>query len=272
MRHVCFIGFALAVAGASSGCVLADSANSYPYAGPIKVINTNDDGEDMGEPDTTPPPVDMKPPPAPLLIFTELLIDSSQQQTLLGEYGEYIEIKNVGEGPADPQRIVMLLSDPSADEGAPVQRIQVALPATRDERDVVAALEQIDPGEYFVFVRYESEVAPISELVEPGYFYDYGIYAGGPSMPHLVDRRLELTYADPRTPEPFDVVRWRGGSIVSPDGNEEGVTILEDRAIVLDEASEAPEANDDPKNWCYTADTIGTGTAFGSPGSSSDCP
>jgi hypothetical protein len=165
----------------------------------------------------------------------------------------------------------MLLSEPD-NPGGLRERIQVALPATEEEREAVEALEMIEPGDYFVFVRFESDVAPVSEVVPASNRYDYGRFASGPSLPNFVDRRLELTYADERTPEPFDVVRWDLGALVAPDGSGEGLVFPEDVSVGLDPSFEDPAANDDPKKWCLSTESIGSGTALGTPGAPAVCP
>lgn len=256
---------AAATCALSSGCVLIESPQNFPYNGPVVIITTDTGSpEDIEEePDVA---VDLPGPKPPLLVFTEVLIDSTATWTGLGDRGEYIEIKNIGEGPADPRRVAMQLSDPTADN--PVkQRIQVALPVTVEEREVVGNLKPIEPGGYFVFVRFETEQIPVSTVVMPGSSYDFGVYANGPTLADAGPRELELTY----DAELSDVVRWQDGQLIAPDGAGDGVAIEPDKALALDVGSEDPQLNDDPKKWCIPPEPFGTGIANGTPGGATDC-
>lgn len=252
-----------ATAGAS-GCVLTDSADSFPF-NPVLKFNDRDEGnansvvEDLPELDP------------PSLIFTELLIDAPGSDPSLSERGEYIEIKNVGLGPADPRRITMFLRDP--DNPLAAARIKVEDAFSDEERAVVDGLETIEPGEYFVFIRYEDPtVAAISEQLLPGFTYDFGRYANGPTLPHnqAIRRQLDLGYrfANGETAI-FDEVRWDGHEFVDPEGGPERILFPEGGAIGVDFGSEGPEANDSPANWCIPPNLVGE--VQGTPGGPTSC-
>lgn len=261
----------LSVVAMLAGCNLSEPADNYAYQGPFLIISTDQgtppgdvsDTGDMGSPE------DMKPAGSPELVFTELMVQTSVSQPGLGERGEYIEIKNVGEGPADPTKIVMILADPAAPQQA-TGRIVVGPPGTPEEIDVVSSLASIQPGEYFVFVRFEIPEIPVSAVVGPGRSYDYGRFASGPALPNDA-RQIELRYNQSGMIETFDTVRWEGGQLVAPDGESQGPAIEVDTALGVDSDSETPDGNDDPKAWCPHSEMIQGGSALGSPGAPVDC-
>ncbi len=257
----------------ATGCNLAEPADQYEYQGPYLIITT-DQGEpvdDMQPEPDLPETEDMAPVGSPELVFTELMIDTSVSQPGLGERGEYVEVKNVGDGPADPTKIVILIADPATPE-LMTGRIAIAPPATPEEIDVVSSLEPIEPGDYFVFVRFEIPEVPISVATGPGRSYDYGRFASGPALMNAGPRQLELRYNDRGVIETFDTVRWENGALIAPDGDTtQGPTIESDVALGVDASSETPDANDDPKQWCPSTETFGEGSALGTPGSPADC-
>ena len=210
---------------------------------------------------------DADPPAPPLLIFTELLIDAPGADPVLGERGEYIEIKNIGDGEADPANITMLLVDPT--EKSPQVRIQVGVPFTDEERMAVERLQPIKPGDYFVFARYDSNDPRLSTLVPEGAFYDYGAFASGPTLPHVVGtaRILELGYrltAD--TSVTYDTVSWEGQGFGTP---EEVLAFEEGLAVGLDAEAETENGNDDIGRWCVPTEEIGA--IRGTPGGPTEC-
>jgi hypothetical protein len=255
-----------------AGCNLSEPASHYEYQGPYLIITT-DQGRptpDVEQPEDMHEPPDMGPAGSPVLVFTELMLATSATAPTLGERGEYIEIKNVGDAPADPTKIVMILADPARPDQM-LGRISIAPPATPEEIQVVSSLEPIGPGEYFVFVRFETAEAPVSSVIGSGRSYDYGRYASGPAMANDGPRQIELRYNEAGVIETFDTVRWENGRLVAPDGSGQGPGIEPDTALGVDAMAESPEGNDDPANWCLHTDVIGEGTSLGSPGASVDC-
>lgn len=261
--------FRLVVLIASScvaGCVLADSADSYPFVPIYPLFEPADAGDNSNTNDDLPPPV------PPILMFTEVLIDAPGSDPSVAERGEYIEIKNVGEGSADPRRITILLndlSDPLA--GA---RISVAQPLTKEEEDVFNGLKMIEPQEYFVFVRHEDPtVAPISDVVPLGLIYDFGRYANGPTLPHqtAARRQLALVYRHPGgETQVFDSIRWEGRELRDIDGDGKALAFAEGEAVGVDERFEHPDENDDPQRWCVP--DVFVGEVAGTPGGPTTCP
>lgn len=248
-----------------SGCVLAESADSYPFRPALSVSGTNSTPNNTTPNNTTP-----LPPPS--LIFTEILIDAPGSDPFVTERGEYIEIKNIGEGPADPRGITMILSD--LDELVPPGRIEVGIPFSPEEVAAVAALEPIEPGGYFVFARYEvTDSAPLSDVVSPGAIYDYGRFASGPTLPHqeMQRRRLDLGYRYPNgETETFDTLRYEGRALVAPEGTGPGLAFDVGLALALDASAEDAAANDDPANWCVPDEMVGS--VHGTPGAPTACP
>lgn len=252
----------------SAGCNLSVPASDFPYEGPFLVIFT-----DAGEPpqDAEPAPdVEESPDEEPELLITEVLVHSSSSELGLGEIGEFIEVRNVGEGPADPRNITLLLVDPSAPGGVPA-RIQVARPTTAEEVKIVSGLQLIEPGEYFVFARYESPAAPISAGLEPGTWYDYGRYASGPTLSNDQPRVLELRYISGIDVVHFDSVRWEGGELRPLDDAGPGLAYPPDVSIGVRSDAEDVVGNDDPQNWCLSEPFIADSEIRGTPGASSVC-
>lgn len=265
MTHARTIAAAALLLATQSGCLLAEPADTYPFA-PVLAFDPTDVGNDSGL------EADVPPPKPPLLVFTEVLLDAPSIDLIVTERGEYIEIKNIGEGPADPRQITMILSD--VDGGAPPARIEVVPGFTADEKAAVAALKPIMPNQYFVFIRYEvPEVAPISDHVLPGAIYDFGRYASGPTLPHqtAASRRLELGYRYKNgDTETFDTIRWEGHDFIAPEGDGEAVLYGEGQALGVDSSAEDPVLNDDPKKWCVPPNLVGA--VNGTPGEASSCP
>lgn len=251
------------------GCNLSEPAGNFEFQGPFIVIWTDAARPpDAGGPDGGGP--DLPPPAPPELVITEVLIETTYNQTGIGELGEYVEIKNVGEGPADPRNISLVIVDPSMPNGVST-RIQVGRPSTPEEVQVVSALQPIRPGEYFVFVRYELADALIGPETGAGLFYDYGRYASGPSLPNDADRVLELRYTSGLDIQTFDAIRWRAGEILPLEGDGPGLLYPENVAIGVRKDAEDSESNDSPDNWCLSGVSIGDGPVRGTPGSVSQC-
>ncbi len=258
-------GAVLALLLCTSGCVLAESASDFPFR-PVLTFDDRDTGplDDM-------PLADVPIPDPPLLIFTEVLIDSPGSDPGLTERGEYVEIKNIGKGPADPRAITMFLRDLDNPLGG--ARIRVQDGFGDEEKAIVNGLQAIQPGEYFVFVRYEDpSVAAITAGLAPGYSYDFGRYASGPTLPHQqgVRRQLDLGYsfADGETAI-FDGIRWEGHELLDPVGDGAARSFFEGEAIAVDQAFEGPDANNDPQRWCIPDEEVGA--VNGTPGGATSC-
>ncbi len=248
----------------ANGCVLAESANAYPFT-PVVQINDEDQGTSNNL------VKDLPPQDPPFLIFTELLIDAPGADMAVTERGEYIEIKNIGDGPADPREITMFLRDLDNPLGG--VRIKVEDGFSDEERAVVDGLQEILPGEYFVFIRYEDPTAaPISAQLPPGFTYDFGRYANGPTLPHQqgIRRQLDLGYSFPDGGSAiFDGIRWDGHELLDPVGAGTPMNFSEGEAVSVDEAFEDAEGNNDPANWCSPPDLVGN--VQGTPGLPATC-
>ena len=252
---------------ALAGCNLSEPANHFAFQELVVIWTDTDSPEDLGPDEAE---EDLAPPPPPNLVITELLIETTRSQTGLGELGEYIEIKNVGEGPADPRFVSFVIVDPESPDVS-VGRIQVARATSQEEVQVVAGLREIAPGDYFVFVRHELPDALMGPETGPGRYYDYGRYAAGPSLPNDFDRVIEVRYADGLQVDTFDRVRWRQGEIRPLVGDGPGLPYPEDVAIGVRKDAEDSVSNDLPENWCLVSPLIGEGPIRGTPGAVSQC-
>lgn len=249
-----------------AGCNLSEPASSFEYQGEFIVISFDQgNGEDQDE-DAAPPP-DMGPPGDPELVITELLIHSNDVRPGAGERGEYIEIRNVGDGPANPRSVALVLIDPN-DEDALPERIQIAPPLTSEEVQVVSNLLPIQPGDYFVFVRHEVLSSPVGD---EGRSYDYGRFTNGPSLINDSPRLVELRYVDGADIATHDVVRFGDGEIQALDGEGPGLAYEVNTSVSVREDSEDPESNDEPSNWCLSDTFFDEGTFRGNPGEPADC-
>ena len=258
-----------ALAGfAAAGCNLSVPASDFPYEGPFIVIFT-DAGDSPDDVEHAPDGDDVLDE-EPELLITEVLVHSSNSELGFGEIGEFIEVKNIGDGPADPRNITLLLVDPGAPDGVPA-RIQVARPTTAEEVKIVSGLRPIAPGEHFVFVRYESPTAPISTGLEPGTSYDYGRYASGPTLSNDQARILELRYISGLDVIHFDSVRWEAGELRPLDDVGTGLAYPPDVSIGVRPDAENAADNDDPQRWCLSEPFIADSEFRGTPGASSAC-
>lgn len=278
---------------ASFGCNLAFDLDEYPYSEKKVSIDL---GEDMGSDDgptnntnntnnlnnlnninnlnnvnnTMDMPPDL-PVGEPELVITELLINTSAMDNNIstGELGEYVEIKNVGDGPADPRQISFrLLNVGTGSEGT----ITVALPTTSEQVEVYQGLKVIEPGQYFVFARHVVADVPINDVLEAGTFYDYGRWGEGDSLSNSGERLLELQYFNGTEIQQFDSVRWISGNLVPPEGDSPTLAIQEDRALSVRGGLETTTGNDSPDTWCEESATIGAGIVAGTPGTAPGCP
>jgi hypothetical protein len=262
---------------AASGCNLTLDLEDYPYEGrgdvedaasdTIEPTDTSDAADSHTEDarDTagdTFDATDVPPEERPTLIFTEVMPDSSVEGGAGSvEYGEFIEVKNVGTVPADPRRIVIELEDAN-------RRITVdPFPADEREQQVLDGLQPIQPGEYFVFVRQDSDYYNITAGLEEGTFYEYGRWNEQIPLSNS-ERSLTMFYRLSEF-EAFvtDKIEWVSRSLIDPSlqtpTNRE---IREDVALGVQEISESQSGNDSPANWCYHAETLPDSPVKASPG------
>ncbi|MBA2661614.1 MAG: hypothetical protein H0U74_04925 [Bradymonadaceae bacterium] len=206
----------------------------------------------------------------PKLIFTELMIRPSQPPHSTQELGEYIEIKNIGDSPADPRKIIIDLIETN-------DRIEVdRVASSQAERIVLQGLRPIEPGGYFVFVREDSDFYQISFHLAQGSYYEYGVWSRQIGLSNQT-RTLSLLYEA----EEFEFVKqdevgWRDGSLVDLSGRTPvGLEILRDIALGLRADKEYLDGKDrgEPANWCYHVAAFAPGPLYGSPGAATpgDC-
>ncbi len=265
---------------AAAGCNLTLDVEEYPYRAAGDVDGQTDATVADAEPDaadttdsadaadgTDGPDADSKPG-EPHLIFTEVMPDVSTPPETSVELGEYIEVKNVGTAPADPRRIIIQLAGSN-------RRIQVdAFPTDPEERRVFEALEPIEPGGYFVFVREDHDYYGLTDDLPPGSFYEYGRWFDAVPLSNS-SRRLQLAYrAAEFELEAHDAIEWASSKLIDPNGDSTAtLPVREDVAWGVHPDHEDPASNDDPAHWCYHADTVGAGVVQASPGAAtpSDC-
>lgn len=257
----------------ASGCNLNMDLDEYPYRKGedafLREDTTDTSADDVGDAAPDVPDVadtgdirDEKPPSGkPYLIFSELMPDTSTPPGESTEYGEYIEVKNVGTAPADPRRIIIRLSGSD-------RRIQVdPFPSEPREREVFDALKPIEPGAYFVFVRRDTDYYRLTEALERGTYYEFGRWYDSVPLSNA-SRRLQLSY---RTAEfhlvEHDAIEWAGGRLIDPTG-ESTATLggREDAAWGLRRDFEDAQKNDDPANWCFHATSLPDSPVMASPG------
>ncbi|QDG50660.1 lamin tail domain-containing protein [Persicimonas caeni] len=262
----------------ASGCNLAVDVDEYPYRGrgdaflvedttdttDITDTSVQDGGDTSDTADTIDPQdiTDEKPPSGkPFLIFTELMPDSSMPPDESTEYGEFIEVKNIGTAPADPRRIIIQL-------GGSERRIQVdPFPSDDAEREVFDNLQWIEPGEYFVFVREDRDYYKLTAELEAGTFYEYGRWFDAVPLSNS-SRRLQLSYkaAEFHLVE-HDAIEWAGGRLIDPTGESiETLGSQEDVAWGLHRDFEDAQENNDPTNWCFHVTPLTDSPVMASPG------
>ncbi len=204
----------------------------------------------------------------PYLIFTELMPDTSAPPGESVEYGEYVEVKNVGTAPADPRRIIIRLAGSN-------RRIQVnPFPITEEGQRALAALRPIAPGHYFVFVRQDSDYYKLTANLKQGAFYEYGRWSDAVPLSNA-SRRLVLAYRDSEFHIVIhDTVEWSAHSLIDPEGQSDAtLPVREDVAWGLEADFEDDYANNDPAHWCYHVDALPGSPIKASPGAPtpSDC-
>lgn len=267
---------AAALAILLAGCNLSIDLDDYPYQGipdaqdasdSVSDVTDTTDSVDTREVDAsdtasdTSDATDTEPSDQPVLIFTEVMPDSSVEGAGSVEYGEFIEIKNIGEAEADPRRVAIELEDAN-------RRIEVdPFPSDAEEQTVLDELQPIQPGDYFVFVRQDSDYYRITTDLEAGTFYEYGRWNEQVPLANT-ERKLTLFY---RRSE-FDAVvtdrlEWVSRSLIDPSLETPATReIREDVALGVQEVSESQTGNNSPSNWCYHADTIEGSPVKASPG------
>jgi hypothetical protein len=264
---------------AATGCNLSLDLGQYPYSGQRDAALTDaaadttvdTDERDVSTPTDTGDSSDVvdagdvrdvrKPSGKPYLIFTELMPDSSAPEGENIEYGEYIEVKNVGTAPADPRRIIIQLSGSE-------RRIQVdPFPSGDVEREIFNGLELIEPGDYFVFIRQDAPVYNLTAALDDGTYYEYGRWFEAVPLSNS-SRRLQLSYR----PSEFqliahDAVEWASQSLIDPAGNSNAtLDTQENIAWGVHPDFEGAGTNDDPANWCYHVDLLPESDVKASPG------
>lgn len=256
----------------ASGCNLNLDLDEYPYR--HRDASLREDAADASDTaprdahDAQPDVADTgdirdeeQPQGKPYLIFSELMPDSSTPPEENVEYGEYIEVKNVGTAPADPRRIIIQLAGSD-------RRIQVdPFPSGERERQAFDALQPIEPGEYFVFVRQDTDHYRLTDALEAGDFYEYGRWFDAVPLSNS-SRRLQLSY---RTAEfhlvEHDAIEWAGHSLIDPTGESSAsLAGREDVAWGLHRDFETAAQNNDPANWCYHTEAIAETSVHASPG------
>lgn len=273
----------LCIAWGITGCNLAVDVDQYPYQIIIKDMpadtpeDTKDDIVDM--PADLPPdmpdmvdmpddmkdmPPDMPPPKPPKLIFTEVMIQSTKNGS--NEYGEFIEVANIGEMDADPKKIVIRLDTNNQ------QDISIRQPpgADADEQAQFAALKPIKQGEHFVFVRDDDVAYGVMAETSAGASYEWRWVNISIGLTNNNERNLTLIYDN----VVHDKVGWNGGAWGGADSTmpEATLTVKEGESFSLNPNSYSETANDDPKAWCYGTNAFGARNLKGTPGSKGTCP
>lgn len=268
----------------STSCNLAIDTDEYPYQQPIVVADAGQDtivvpDEGMPLPDM---PVDIDPDlpedvgtdqgmvGTPELMITEVLINTSLVSAIgNGEIGEFIEIKNVGTAPADPRRASFQIV---ADGGEP-QTISVPAPINSDQLAIYMDLKPIQPGEYFVYIRFVSDGVPLATLQPAISYFDYGRSGVVVSLANSGSRTLTLQYFDGKTIRTQDSIRWSSNALRPITGElDPSLDVIQDVSLSVGRDFETRDANDTPANWCEEiTEVAGPDTVFASPGGPSIC-
>ncbi|MFU8805010.1 MAG: hypothetical protein ACNA8W_14450 [Bradymonadaceae bacterium] len=245
------------------GCNLPFDLSDYPYPTPIDPADVDTPLQDTSSDGHGADGEDVPPAPqlGPKLIFTELMIRVSPPPDSFQELGEYIEIKNVGDAPADPRHIVIDLLQSS-------ERINVdRIIDSEAERIIVNGLKAVPPGGYFVFVRDDSDYYGITKDLAPGTYYEYGVWNRPIGLPNFTHTLRLLYEVGPFVHEQHDEVGWEQGHLIDMTGvSTENLQIHEDIAMGVRNHRESAKANSDPANWCYHVLPFGEGFLYGSPG------
>jgi hypothetical protein len=271
-----------------TGCNLSLDVDDYPYRGPGPVdAGPGDTGpvdagrHDLGEPEMGPGDTgtidagtDMGPdlPEGPVeLIFTEVMINTrGTDGSPSNEGGEYIEVKNIGTGYADPRDIVIEAGDGSFDIRVDTEDLQPF------EDIVLADLEPILPGEYFLFIRRGGPPYNVTVDMGTGTFYQYAVWYQDAALSNS-SRTLDLYHVDEQGNRQLqDSIAWLNNSFRGAGSlmdTSETLSIEEDIAISLQPDHEDAASNDDPAHWCYDTEPCNDmSELLGSPGrAATDC-
>jgi hypothetical protein len=218
------------------------------------------DMPDMSESDL---PTDMEPPVIKLR-FTELLVDSSPDNSM--ELGEYIEVTNVGTAPVNPRFIQIDLVGSSMQIGVDLT------PDDMNEQKIFNEIKMLMPGDSFVFVRQDTPMYRITQGLEAGTFYEYGRWNSGTNIGLSNDARtISLLYPDPETmlPMEHDRLTWHNKQLVEVNTmvSDSPLPIEENIAWSLDPLRYDYGPPSDASDWCYDPGRLtGTRLVRGSPG------
>ncbi len=268
----------------SSACNLAIDTDEYPYQQPIVVADMGQDTavvldegmplpdmpadasgdllEDMG--------TDQGMVGTPELMITEVFINPSLVSAIgNGEIGEFIEVKNIGTAPADPRRASFQIV---ADGGEP-QTISVPAPTNSEQLAIYMNLQPIQPGEYFVYVRFVSDGLPLATLQPAISYFDYGRSGVLVSLANSGSRTLTLQYFDGKTIRTQDSIRWSSNALRPISGElDPSLSIIQDVSLSVGRDFENRDDNDTPANWCAEiTEVAGPDTVLASPGGPSIC-
>lgn len=239
----------------STGCNLSIDVEDHPY--PDAIIS---DPEDAGNPPDARAP-DTGPTQGPILLITELMIRPTPPPDFSQELGEYIEIYNAGDEAIDPRDLVIELLETN-------DRIEVdRFVSSPEEEAVVAGLQPIEPGEFFVFLREDDPSYQITDSLEEGSYYEYGRWQRPISLTNF-SRTLRLV--EIRGEFQFHIhhqLAWRQGHLTDLDEIfPTELDIRQDIAFGLRPSITTAEEARDPANWCYHLQTFSSGPLLGSPG------
>jgi hypothetical protein len=243
---------------ALSACHLSIDLEDYPYPLPFESPDLGEDAQDAEiSPDSDVP----DPTPGPLLLFSELMIRPSSPPGSQDELGEYIEIYNAGDVPIDPRDLVIELRETN-------DRIYVdRLVASPEEEAVVAGLRDIQPGEFFVFLREDHPHYQITAQLEEGMYYEYGRWHR--SIP-LSNSSLTLRLIEFHGEFRFRIhheIGWRDGFLVDIDGiSSTRLDIRENIGFGLRRDIQDLDSARRPEHWCYHLLGFSDGPLLGSPG------
>lgn len=256
-RNVALTSVCLCLVWGLTGCNLAVDVAQYPYQ-----IITKDMPADTPD-DLVDVPPDMPPRTPPKLIFTEVMIQSTKNGS--NEYGEFIEVANIGEMDADPKKIVIRLDTNNQ------QDISIRQPPSdkAEEQAQFAALKPIKQGEHFVFVRDDDDIYGIMDQTRMGASYEWRWVNISIGLTNNDERNLTLIYNN----EIHDKVGWDGAwGGADSTMPETTMSIKEGESFSLNPNNYNETANDDPKAWCYGNTSFGSRGLKGTPGSQGTCP
>ena len=216
-------------------------------------LDTSDDAPDA--PDDTPLDVDMDvdmdveemPVGAPQLIFTELLVDASGGD----ESGEYFEITNIGDAPAQVSLISITLVN--ADSGASITSLTIPQAGNGQpgHQEALDALLPIAPGGRFVFVKEDAGEFGIVALATAAAVYEHKRWESGSqlALSNGAYRQLRMAYRG----VVHDTISWEGGGLKHPEEDTlPRLSGVENRAFELRaDAYDAPDRRD-PALWCLS--------------------